>query len=357
MGVTDLELGPFYAAIDLGTNSCRWLVASPLGDGFRVVESSSRAVRLGEGLQASGRLGDAGMARAMEALRACSVRLGRRPVRAVRGVATEACRQASNGGVFIERVWTELRIALDVVSADEEAALALESCGPLLSATCRHVLLFDIGGGSTELAWARLGVGRGPELMATWSLPLGVVTLAERYGAAGSTDAGFEAMVAEARALLTPFEAAHGIAAAVAAGGVQVIGTSGTATTLAGVALGLVRYRRPLVDGSSLSARERGRGGCVVAGVGGGGAGAACLRGAGADGAGLAGLCDLSGDPGGLAGGGDHGGGPWIAGGHAVAADAGGWGAGAGGGGFACAVGGLRWRRRGGHLGRHAGLA
>lgn len=243
---------PAFAALDLGTNNCRLLVATPVGNGFRVLDGFSRIVRLGEGLHGSGRLCETAMGRTMEALHACAERLARRPVRAIRAVATEACRQAANGREFLARVREETGLGFELISTREEAELALESCAPLLAGPERRALLFDIGGGSTELAWVRLSAGRVPELVGYASLPVGVVTLAERFAGAGFTPAGFERMVAEVEARLRPFERVHCIAHEARIGGVRLLGTSGTVTTLAGVALNLVRYRRPLVDGAVL---------------------------------------------------------------------------------------------------------
>ena len=245
---------PAFAALDLGTNNCRLLVATPSGDGFRVLDGFSRIVRLGEGLHATGRLSDIAMNRAILALQACADRLARRPVRAMRAVATEACRQAVNGQAFLARVEAETGLRFDMISTREEAELALESCAPLLAGGGRRTLLFDIGGGSTELAWVRLAEGRAPELIGYASLPIGVVTLAERSSGAGYTPEGFEQMVADVMARLAPFERVHCIAHEARIGGVRMLGTSGTVTTLAGVALNLARYRRPLVDGVTLPA-------------------------------------------------------------------------------------------------------
>ena len=246
--------GPF-AALDLGTNNCRVLIANPTQSGFRVIDSLSRLVRLGEGLDATGRLGEPAMLRALDAIRACVDRLERRRTRTVRAVATQACRQAANGAEFLDRVQRETGLRFDVISPREEAMLALESCTPLLERTARRAFLFDIGGGSTELSWVRLGGSSGPELIGMESLPVGVVNLAERFGPARSTREGFAAMVEHVRPLLAPFEATHCIRQEIARHGVQMLGTSGTVTTLAGIALKLERYRRPEIDGTTLSAQ------------------------------------------------------------------------------------------------------
>lgn len=245
---------PAFAALDLGTNNCRMLVATPSGGGFRVLDSFSRIVRLGEGLHRTGELSAAAMERAIVALQACAARLERRPVRRLRAVATEACRRAANGPVFLGRVKQETGLEVGVISSREEAELALESCAPLLAGGGRRALLFDIGGGSTELAWVRIDPYGQPELIGYDSLPVGVVTLAERFGQAGFDPDGFETMVEDVAARLESFESVHCIRREIHAGGVQLLGTSGTVTTLAGVALGLPRYRRPLVDGTVLSA-------------------------------------------------------------------------------------------------------
>jgi exopolyphosphatase/guanosine-5'-triphosphate,3'-diphosphate pyrophosphatase len=264
--------GPAFAALDLGTNNCRMLVGAPAGDSFRVLDSFSRIVRLGEGLHHTGALSPTAMERALAALHACAARLARRPVRRMRAIATEACRRAVNGREFLARVKHETGLDIGVITAREEAELALESCTPLLNDGGRRALLFDIGGGSTELAWVRMTDGH-PTLIGYDSLPIGVVTLAERWGGAGFTPDGFSAMVDDVAARLASFESIHCIGREIRNGGVTLLGTSGTVTTLAGIALELPRYRRPLVDGVVLSAeaadaaltslREMGREGLV----------------------------------------------------------------------------------------------
>ncbi|HEY4041971.1 MAG TPA: Ppx/GppA family phosphatase [Rhodopila sp.] len=231
------------------------LVGTPAAGGFRVLDSFSRIVRLGEGLHSTGKLNEAAMDRAIGALQACANRLARRPVRGVRAIATEACRRATNGPAFLCRIKQETGFDFGIISSREEAELALESCTPLLPCDGRRALLFDIGGGSTELAWVRLTDGH-PQLIGYDSLPVGVVTLAERWGAAGFTADGFEAMVTDVVDRLRPFERIHCIAREIRDGGVRLLGTSGTVTTLAGVALNLERYRRIAVDGIELCSQE-----------------------------------------------------------------------------------------------------
>ncbi len=254
---------PAFAAVDLGTNNCRLLVGVPSADGFRVFDGLSRVVRLGEGLQERGALSQDAMDRALDALRQCAERLARRRVAATRGIATEACRRASNGKTFLDRVRRETGLSLDVISAREEAELAIESCAPLFrtpaAAGMRRALLLDIGGGSTELAWVRLpghsgGREASPQLIGTISLPLGVIDVAEAWRDGPVDERCFEATVEAVARRLVAFEQVHRIGQEIRQGGVALLGTSGTVTTLAGIALGLPRYRRLLVDGLVLSA-------------------------------------------------------------------------------------------------------
>lgn len=249
---------PLYAALDLGTNNCRLLVATPLTRGFRVIDSFSRMVRLGEGLATTGRLCEAAMERALDAIALCAERLARRPAHRLRAVATEACRKASNGEGFLARVRETTGIDFEVIGPREEAELAVESCASLLAGPEHRALLFDIGGGSTELAWLRARrPGEAPsEVIGYASVPLGVVTLAERWGERAFTVEGFGAMVEDAVAAFRPFDEIHRIGDEIGRGGVRLIGTSGTVTTLAGVALGLPRYSRALIDGHTLSGAE-----------------------------------------------------------------------------------------------------
>jgi exopolyphosphatase/guanosine-5'-triphosphate,3'-diphosphate pyrophosphatase len=250
-GARDL---PVFAALDLGTNNCRLLVAIPQRHGqFRVIDAFSRIVRLGEGLSASGRLAEAAMDRAVEALKICGDKLRHRSVRRARLIATEACRSAANGVEFLERVEREAGLKLEIIDRQTEARLAVSGCGSLVERDTRGVVLFDIGGGSSEIALIDVSGRRSPRLanhIVSWtSLPVGVVSLAERYGGRIVTDAVFDAMVEDVRARLDAFKGRNRLDHLVAGPGFHLLGTSGTVTTLAGVHLELDRYDRRRVDG------------------------------------------------------------------------------------------------------------
>ncbi len=246
--------GPAFAALDLGTNNCRLLVGTPNGQGFRVLDSFSRIVRLGEGLHDTGALNPVAMERTLIALQGCAARLARRPVIGLRAIATEACRRATNGVAFLDRVHQETGLKFDVITPREEAELVLESCAPLLTGGAgRRALLFDIGGGSTELVWVRTAADGSSTLSGYVSLPVGVVTLADRFGTRGFDPDGFAAMVDDVTARLLAFEQIHRIGQEIRQGEVMLVGTSGTVTTLAGIVLALKQYSRPAVDGVVLS--------------------------------------------------------------------------------------------------------
>jgi exopolyphosphatase/guanosine-5'-triphosphate,3'-diphosphate pyrophosphatase len=248
--------GPTYAALDLGTNNCRLLVARATRDSFRVIDAFSRIIRLGEGVSASGRLSEAAIARAVDALRVCRIKMRNRGVVRTRLIATEACRAAANGGDFLERVRNEVGIELEIVDRETEAGLAATGCTPLVDPQANGVILFDIGGGSSELV--RLGrcapTQHGPPypaISAWMSIPVGVVTLAERHGGVAVGRELFERMIDEVTAHIESFAAANG-----GTDGFHLLGTSGTVTTIAGVYLDLPRYERRRVDGCWMSGAQ-----------------------------------------------------------------------------------------------------
>ncbi len=250
-----------YAALDLGTNNCRLLVAMPTRPGqFRVVDAFSRIVRLGEGLGASGRLSQGAMDRAVEALGVCAGKLAQRPDARQRLIATEACRAAANGAEFLDRVERQTGLQLEIIDRETEARLAVSGCGSLVERGTDAVVLFDIGGGSSEIALIDTSRRHSPQLadhIVAWtSLPVGVVSLAERFGGRDVTRTTFTAMVADVRAMIDGFDGAGALGALAGGPNFHLLGTSGTVTTLAGVHLGLPRYDRRRVDGLWMRNRE-----------------------------------------------------------------------------------------------------
>ena len=248
--------GPIYAALDLGTNNCRLLIARPHDHGFRVLDGFTRIVRLGEGVSVTGRLGEAAMERTMEALRQCRNKLREHQPTRMRLIATEACRAAENGAAFLARVKAEIGLDLEIVDRRTEAELAVTGCADLIEATAAGALMFDIGGGSSELAWLDFrggrpkSQGRMPAAIRSWqSLPVGVVSIAEKFGGVDVTHDVFEAMVSHVAEQLKQFRGREKLRQMIGNHPVHLIGTSGTVTTLAGLHLGLERYERQKVDG------------------------------------------------------------------------------------------------------------
>jgi exopolyphosphatase/guanosine-5'-triphosphate,3'-diphosphate pyrophosphatase len=232
-----------YGALDLGTNNCRLLVAEPGPGGFAVVDAFSRIVRLGEGAGVSGALGAEAMDRTVSALRVCANKLRWWEVNRFRLIATEACRMAANGAAFIERVRDEVGLVLEIIDRETEAKLAVAGAAPLIDSAARSCLVFDIGGGSTELMWLRCEPGN------HW-IPAGVVTIAERYGGTHVDEAAFQAMRAHVRPLIEQFiDRVRDRLNGATADPDHLLGTSGTVTTISGVHLNLRRYDRSRVDG------------------------------------------------------------------------------------------------------------
>jgi exopolyphosphatase/guanosine-5'-triphosphate,3'-diphosphate pyrophosphatase len=251
-----------YAALDLGTNNCRLLVAQPSRRGFKVIDAFSRIIRLGEGVSTSRRLSEEAIERTLEALKICAAKMRQHGVQRSGLIATEACRLADNAPQFLSRVRRETDLEIKVVSREAEARLAVSGCASLIDASCDRALVFDIGGGSSELIWLDLARARrngrgGPltrlqaqEAIVAWtSLPAGVVTLAERYGNRLIDEELFEAMVGHVIGLLAPFVSGSKLAQRLGGERAQLLGTSGTVTTVAGVHLRLPRYDRRRIDG------------------------------------------------------------------------------------------------------------
>jgi exopolyphosphatase/guanosine-5'-triphosphate,3'-diphosphate pyrophosphatase len=267
-----------YAALDLGTNSCRMLIAQPKGNQLHVVDSFSKSVQLGDGLESSGRLSRASMARAVGALKICQKKLSKYHVRRSRLVATEACRRATNADEFISVVKRETGLALEIIPAEEEAQLAVVACAPLVSMKTEQLLVIDIGGGSTELVWVDLSavpkIERPRAIMRLhhgfdhtdsvfprakvldWiSIPLGVATLKEMYSDVADDGARFALMSWYFEEQLADFSP-YVDAADQPREGFQIIGTSGTVTTVAASHLGLKRYDRNKVDGLRMTSDQ-----------------------------------------------------------------------------------------------------
>ncbi|HEY2660926.1 MAG TPA: Ppx/GppA phosphatase family protein [Caulobacteraceae bacterium] len=260
------QAGALYAALDLGTNNCRLLVATPSRGGFRVVDAFSRIVRLGEGLSQTGRLQPAAMDRALAALSVCADRLRRRGAPELRAIATQACRSAENGAEFIQRVAHETGIQLQIITPREEARLSVAGCLALLDPTADAALVLDVGGGSTELSWVDLrgqsGDANGrvssmPPIKAWLSIPIGVVTLAEQFPEIRPGEhEWYRKMVEAVKARIADFPHAEALRETFAQGKAHLVGTSGAITSLAGIHLGLVRYDRAQVDGLWLTREE-----------------------------------------------------------------------------------------------------
>jgi exopolyphosphatase/guanosine-5'-triphosphate,3'-diphosphate pyrophosphatase len=265
-----------YAALDLGTNSCRMLIAQPKGSQFHVVDSFSKSVQLGMGLEKSGRLGRASIGRTVQAMRVCAQKLQRHNVRKMRLVATEACRRARNARDLVAYVKRETGLRLEIIEPEEEARLAVISCAPLVSTRTEQLLVVDIGGGSTELVWLdltavppidrpksimRLHAGFHPPespfpaaKVVDWiSVPLGVATLRDQFSDVENDSARYALMswyFEEQLEAFAPYRDAQ------TREGFQIVGTSGTVTTVAASHLGLRRYDRTKVDGLRMTSDQ-----------------------------------------------------------------------------------------------------
>lgn len=246
-----------FAALDLGTNNCRLLIAAPRGRQLRIVDAFSRIVRLGEGLSGAGALQPAAMERAIEALKICAEKIERRGVTRQRCIATQACRAASNGEAFLDRVKAETGLVFEIIATSEEARLSVKGCAELLDPAAEAGLVFDIGGGSTEISWIRHGANGAPVEIASWaSLPLGVVNLSERWGGRDIDPPTYEQIVESVRAEVAGLGDPASLKQIFDRDRAHYLGTSGTVTSIAGVHLGLPRYRRDLVDGLWLTVEE-----------------------------------------------------------------------------------------------------
>jgi exopolyphosphatase/guanosine-5'-triphosphate,3'-diphosphate pyrophosphatase len=267
-----------YAAIDLGTNNCRLLIAQASGDSFRVIDSFSRIVRLGEGLSNGDQLNKQAIERTIAALQVCADKMNVKDIAKSRSIATESCRRASDSEQFYEKVLHETGINLETISPEQEAQLTLDGCSQLLDKQTSQAIVFDIGGGSTEIMWVKCSSSDDAVVQAMLSLPVGVVTLSEQYANDTVKLDQYEEIIARVDQGLSPFDQEHGISNYLSSNKVQMLGTSGTVTTLGGIYLNLPRYDRSKVDGldmpvdaiSAISERlakmnhaERAKNGCI----------------------------------------------------------------------------------------------
>lgn len=246
-----------YAAIDLGTNSCRLVIASPTPASFRIVETFSRITRLGEGIIKENKLGKEAVRRTIRALKICSEVIAEyAPIHRARFVATAACRRASNCKEFLAEVKRQTGLNLEIISSQEESRLAVVGCVPLLNRSIQRTLVFDIGGGSTEISLARVTNSGKTFIEGYVSLPYGVVTVSEAFPNKDMTTLAYNTIIDRTHKLLESFEERYNIRQAVEDQTIQVIGTSGTVTVLGAVQLNLSRYNRSAVDGLAISSED-----------------------------------------------------------------------------------------------------
>jgi len=252
-----------FAALDLGTNNCRLLVASfaadnndeaTLGSKLAVHDSFSRIVRLGEGVSSTGKLSDDAMERTLTALKACQKKLSKYQLTKARFVATEACRRASNAQEFLDRVKKETGLSIDIISTEEEAQLAFAGCASLLAGQSSHAIVFDIGGGSTELMW--IDMEKSKKITDWLSVDFGVMNLADKFGGTDFSEMAFDDMVSVLAERMKPFDEKNDISGIIGSSKVQMLSTSGTVTTLAAIHLDLPRYDRSRIDGIRLNVSD-----------------------------------------------------------------------------------------------------
>lgn len=246
-----------YAAIDLGTNSCRLVIATPTPSSFRIVETFSKITRLGEGIINNNELSKPAIRRTIGALKVCAGVLAEyAPIVHSRYVATAACRRAANCKSFLEMVKKETGLNIEIISPQEESRLAVVGCIPLLARSIKRALVFDIGGGSTEISLARTTNSGHTFIEGYVSLPYGVVTISEAFPSGDMTDLAYNTIIERTHKILAEFEEKHHIREAIANQEIQIIGTSGTVTVLGAVHLNLPRYNRSAVDGIAISKQD-----------------------------------------------------------------------------------------------------
>ena len=246
-----------FAAIDLGTNSCRLVIASPTPASFRIVETFSKITRLGEGIINDNELSRTAMRRTINAQKVCAgVNEEYAPNYRYRFVATAACRRAKNCKEFLDLVKKETGLTIETISSKEESRLAVVGCIPLLNRNIRRALVFDIGGGSTEISLARVTNSGKTFIEGFVSLPYGVVTISEAFPSQDMTALAYDTIIERTHKLLKEFDEKYNIREAIKNQEIQIIGTSGTVTVLGAVHLNLPRYNRSAVDGISITRQD-----------------------------------------------------------------------------------------------------
>lgn len=246
-----------FAAIDLGTNSCRLVIASPTPASFRIVETFSKITRLGEGIINDNELSRPAMRRTINALKVCAGVIEEyAPIYRSRFVATAACRRAKNCKEFLDLVKKETGLTIETISSKEESRLAVVGCIPLLNRNIKRALVFDIGGGSTEISLARVTNSGKTFIEGFVSLPYGVVTISEAFPSQDMTALAYDTIIERTHKLLKEFDEKYNIREAIKNQEIQIIGTSGTVTVLGAVHLNLPRYNRSAVDGISITRQD-----------------------------------------------------------------------------------------------------
>ncbi|MBR7158070.1 MAG: Ppx/GppA family phosphatase [Alphaproteobacteria bacterium] len=245
-----------FASIDLGTNNCRLMIAKPAGNGFTIIDSFSRITRLGEGMVSDNRLSEKAIERTLEVLQKCALKIQKHGVSKSRYIATEACRRATNGEDFIKRVQREVGLDFEIISPAEESKLSISGCIPLVRANVKNLLVFDIGGGSSEVSISKITPEGNIILEGTTSIPMGVLTVSEGFTGNDISGRARDTITTKVNSALQLFDEEYNISNRLAEGNVQMIGTSGTVTSLGAFHLNLIRYNRSAVDGLVMTYKE-----------------------------------------------------------------------------------------------------
>lgn len=244
----------YFAAIDLGSRNCRTIVGCQSKAGaFEYIETYSKSVSLADGVAASKKLSRKSMDRTIEALAFCSKVLSRYAGLTYLAVATDAMRRAENASVFIKRVKRELGLIISIITPQEEAYYAALGCIEVLSLETEIFVVFDIGGGSSEIALCRQKSDKDIELIDSLSIPYGVINLLESKD--HLTFSGYSNLVQKISDLSRDFLNQYATTLDFV-NNFQCIGTSGTTTTVAALNMNLRFYDREKINDSILQFSE-----------------------------------------------------------------------------------------------------